>query len=152
MARLWSGSGRPELTRRGVRQFCRRQQNGKTKAAALLLEKAKLPARRLPVSATLQLRQRQVVELIQSWDARLADSLVAENFFPDRSRAEWIEASRELLGKIGAIQSVGEMAPENQLRGTFALHGEKGRIDVFFTLTPEKSAKLQKLRLTLVAK
>jgi hypothetical protein len=28
--------------------------------------------------------------------------------------------------------------------------GEKGRVDVFFTLTPEKSAKLQQLRLTFV--
>ena len=77
---------------------------------------------------------------------------MAENFFPDRSREDWINLSRETLAKVGAIQSVGEIVPENQLRGTFPIIGEKGRVDVFFTLTPEKTARLQQLRLTFIAK
>jgi CubicO group peptidase (beta-lactamase class C family) len=120
------------------------------KAAALLLDKAKLAARELPVSAILQTRKQQVAELIQSWDAKLANALVAENFFPDRSREDWLKLSREMLAKLGAVKTIGEIVPENQLRGTFPIVGEKGRVDVFFTLTPEKSAKLQQLRLTFV--
>jgi CubicO group peptidase (beta-lactamase class C family) len=122
------------------------------KAGALLVEKAKLPPRQLPVSPTLQARKQQVAELVQNWDAKLADTIVAENFFPDRSRDDWIKLSRETLAKLGAIQSIGEIVPENQLRGTFPIVGENGRVDVFFTLTPEKTAKLQQLRLTFVAK
>jgi CubicO group peptidase (beta-lactamase class C family) len=122
------------------------------KAGAILVEKAKLAARDQPVSTILQTRKQQVAELIQSWDAKLADGLVAENFFPDRSREDWIKLTRETLAKAGPIQSIGEIVPENQLRGTFPIVGEKGRVEVFFTLTPEKNARLQQLRLTFVPK
>jgi CubicO group peptidase (beta-lactamase class C family) len=122
------------------------------KAGALLIEKAKLPRRTQPVSAMLQARKEQVAKLVQTWEATLADEIVAENFFPDRSREDWMKLSRDTLGKLGQIQSVGEIVPENQLRGTFPIVGEKGRVEVFFTLTPEKTAKLQQLRLTFVGK
>jgi CubicO group peptidase (beta-lactamase class C family) len=121
------------------------------KAAARLIETAKIAGRELPVSSTLQARKQQVAELIQAWDLKLANSIVAENFLPDRSRDDRMAESRELLGKLGAIRFIGEMAPENQLRGTFAISGEHGHINVYFTLTPEKSAKLQQLRMTFVA-
>lgn len=121
------------------------------KAAQLLIEKAKLPTRTLPVSSLLATRKAQVAELLQKeWPTALADSLVAENFFPDRSREAWLKRTRETLEKAGAIKSVGEIVPENQLRGTFPLVTENGRIDVYFTLTPEAKPKLQELRLTFV--
>jgi hypothetical protein len=37
------------------------------------------------------------------------------------------------------------MQPENLLRGSFNLIGEKGTIGVFFTLTPETVPKVQQL-------
>jgi CubicO group peptidase (beta-lactamase class C family) len=121
------------------------------KAGALLIEKAKLPQRTLPPSPILATRQQQVAELVQSWDAKLADAIVAENFFLDRSREDWIKRAHETLAQAGAIKSVGEIMPENQLRGTFPLVGEQGRVEVFFTLTPEKNPRVQELRLTFVA-
>ena len=51
------------------------------------------------------------------------------------------------MGKIGKVVSVGELRAENALRGTFTLVGERGKIDVFFTLTPERVPKLQELDL-----
>ncbi len=120
------------------------------RAGAILIEDAKLPRRTQPPSAILELRKKQIAELVQSWNATLAAAIVAENFFPDRSREEWMKLSRETLGKAGAIQSVGEIVPENQLRGRFALVGEQGRVNVFFTLTPEKDPRVQELRLTFV--
>ena len=122
------------------------------KAGALLIEKAKLPRRTLPPSTILETRKQQVAQLVQSWDAQLAAEIVAENFFPDRSREDWIARSRETLGRIGTVQSIGEIVPANQLRGTFPIVGENGRVNVFFTLTPEKNPRLQELRLTFVAK
>ena len=43
------------------------------------------------------------------------------------------------------------LAPDNQLRGRFSLLGERGRIEVFFTLMPEAVPKIQDLRLSFVA-
>jgi CubicO group peptidase (beta-lactamase class C family) len=122
-----------------------------TKVAAILIEKARLPRRTLPPSDILIQRQKEVARLVQSWDPALAESLVAENFFLDRSREEWITLARETLARAGTITSVGELTPENQLRGTFPLLGERGRVDVYFTLTPEKNPRVQELRLTFVA-
>lgn len=121
-------------------------------AESILIEEARLPRRALPPSAILATRTKQVAQLIQSWDAGLADAIVAENFFPDRPRDAWMALARETLAKAGSIKSVGEIVPENQLRGTFALNGELGRVDVYFTLTPEQVPRVQQLRLTFVAR
>jgi hypothetical protein len=48
---------------------------------------------------------------------------------------------------IGAIKNVSAMRPENLLRGTFTITGEKGELNVFFTLTPETKPKIQELDL-----
>lgn len=119
------------------------------KAAALLIEKARLPRRGLPPSALLTQRSQQLADLLQSWEPSVADAILAENFFLDRSREAWRKQSRETLERIGRVKSVGEVVPENQLRGTFPLVGEKGRVDVFFTLTPEQTPRVQQLRLTV---
>ncbi|MBL9187775.1 MAG: beta-lactamase family protein [Opitutaceae bacterium] len=122
------------------------------KVADLLIEKAKLPRRTFPPSPILATRTAQVAQLVQSWDAGLAEKIVAENFFPDRSLDSWRAHARETLAKLGAVKSVGSIVPENQLRGTFPLVGERGRVEVFFTLTPEKDPRVQELRLTFVPK
>ncbi|MGZ8339261.1 MAG: serine hydrolase domain-containing protein [Telluria sp.] len=116
-----------------------------TKALNLLVEKAKLPARTVPASPILLLRQKQVAELIQSWDASLGAAIAAENFFMDRSREEWIAHAREKLAPIGKIKSIGRIKAENQLRGMFPVVGEHGTVDVSFTLTPEREPKVQQV-------
>lgn len=119
--------------------------------AALLLEKAKLPRRTLPPSPILATRTPEIARLVQTWDETLAAALVAENFFLDRSRVAWREFAGEILAQAGKITAVGAIVPENQLRGTFALQGEKGRVEVFYTLTPEADPRLQELSLKFVA-
>jgi CubicO group peptidase (beta-lactamase class C family) len=121
-----------------------------SRVGAILLEKAKLPRRILPPSTILETRKLQIAQLVQSWDEELANTVVAENFFLDRSREAWAKAAQETLRRAGPIRSVGAMLPENQLRGKFPLLGEHGRVDVYFTLTPEKNPRLQELRLTFV--
>jgi hypothetical protein len=37
------------------------------------------------------------------------------------------------------------MRPENLLRGTFTIQGDKGALEVFFTLTPETKPLIQQL-------
>jgi hypothetical protein len=115
---------------------------------AILLEKARLPRRTLPPSPMLATRAEQVAQLVQSWGSQLCEEILAENFFLDQPREDRIKHSREILARAGTIKSAGPIAPENQLRGTFPLQGEIGRVDVFFTLTPERNPRVQELRLT----
>ena len=122
--------------------------NPTSKVLALLIEKAKLPARAVLPSPVLLERHRQVAQLIQSWDEKLGAAIVAENFFMDRSREDWIAAARTQLAPIGTIRSIGPVKPENQLRGRFDVIGESGTREVFFTLTPEREPKLQELQIT----
>jgi hypothetical protein len=119
------------------------------KVGAILTEKAGLPARVQAVSPLLATRQRQVAELVQSWDSTLAAAIVAENFFLDRSIAERSADAKTKLQQIGAVRSIGGLVPENQLRGRFPIIGEKGRLEVFFTLTPERNPRVQELQLTV---
>ena len=78
--------------------------------------------------------------------------IVADNFFLDKSREDWMTLSREVLGQAGRILSMGPIVPENQLRGTFQIRGELGSVAVHFTLTPEKVPKVQELGLSFVPK
>ena len=118
-----------------------------SKALSLLVEKATLPARAVNPSPVLLARQQQVAQLIQTWDEKLGSAIVAENFFMDRSREDWIAFAREQLAPIGKIRSVGPIKAENQLRGSFRLEGESGSRDVSFTLTPERDPKVQELNI-----
>jgi CubicO group peptidase (beta-lactamase class C family) len=118
------------------------------KALDMLVERASLGPRAVAVSPILATRQGQVAQLIQSWDSALGSAITAENFFLDRSREDWIVFARDKLAPLGRITSVGPVKPENQLRGTFPLVGERGTLDVKFTLTPEREPKVQQIELT----
>ena len=118
------------------------------RAFNLMIERANLRPRTVTVSAILETRKKQVAELIQSWDAALGAEITAENFFLDRSRDDWVQHARTLLAPIGKVTSIGPIQPENQLRGTFPVVGEKGTLNVHFTLTPESVPKIQELDLS----
>ena len=111
----------------------------------MLFEKTNLQPRQLPVSQILAQRQEQIVELIQTWNPVLEAEILAENFFLDESRDNRMEAFQNILEEAGAIISIDEMEPFNQLRGTFNIQTENGVIDLYFTLSPEKNPKVQYL-------
>jgi CubicO group peptidase (beta-lactamase class C family) len=118
------------------------------RALFTLLERADLGPRPVPVSAILSTRHMQVAQLVQSWDPSLASAIAADNLFLDRSREDWIAHAREKLEPIGKIGSVGPIKAENALRGSFPLVGERGTVNVKFTLTPEREPKVQEITLT----
>jgi CubicO group peptidase (beta-lactamase class C family) len=121
------------------------------KAFDSLIQNAGLPARPAAPAAVLVTRQQQVMELIQSWDPKLAAGITAENFFLDRSREDWIAEARDKLARIGKVLDVGPIRAENRLRGSFVVTGEKGTAEVAFTLTPEKEPKVQALAIVVPA-
>lgn len=104
-----------------------------------------LQPRVIPVSPVLQAKMDQLVKLLPSFDKAEKSGLFAENFFPDNPLNDLKKLSASLFAKAGKIRSVGVMKPENQLRGTFILHGEKGDIHIFFTLSPEPDPLIQEL-------
>ncbi|MEL7124288.1 MAG: serine hydrolase domain-containing protein [Bacteroidota bacterium] len=117
----------------------------------LLFETTGLEERQLPVSDILKERTTQVAQLVQDWDETLANQIVAENFFLDKSLDHRLERINQVLSQAGAIERVTKIEPYNQLRGRFKMKAENGDINVFFTLTPEKEPKVQRLDVSFVA-
>ncbi len=111
----------------------------------LLFDSIGLQPRQLPVSDILSKRQQQVAQLIQSWDPGLEAEILAENFFMDESRDHRMTQVQDILARAGDIEHMGDIRPDNQLRGNFEFEAENGVIGVYFTLTPEKIPKVQQL-------
>ena len=110
-----------------------------------LVAMGKLQPRQLPVSPILAQRKAELVRLLPDWTNAERSGIFAENFFPDQSVETRRKVVQDLYAKAGKIQRVGELIPENQLRGHFVMEGEKANIDVFFTLNQETPALIQQL-------
>ncbi|MCK0109909.1 beta-lactamase family protein [Flavobacteriaceae bacterium S0825] len=119
-----------------------------SKVEQLLFDKAGLEPRELPVSDILEKRKEQVLDLVQNWDANLEKEIIAENFYLDRSREKRMSQAKQIFAEAGAIVKVEDLTPLNQLRGRFNVQTENGIISMFFTLTPEKSPKVQRLNIS----
>ena len=111
----------------------------------LLFETIELKPRQLPVSNILLERQTQIAQLIQNWNTESEAELLAENFYLDKSKENRMTEVNDILDKAGTIESIGEIDASNQLRESFKMKAENGVINVFFTLTPEKTPKVQQL-------
>ena len=121
-------------------------------AARIFFEKSGIEPRKLSTSDVLQERAEQVAKLVQSWDEALGEEILADNFYLDTSRELRMREAEEVLTSAGAVTSVGPLVPSNQLRGTFMMRGEKGDVEVFFSLSPEPVPKVQALELRAVEK
>lgn len=111
----------------------------------LLYEAGVMKPRVLPASGILEKRKDQLVILLQSENKDLENSILAENFFLDRSKKHRYAAYKDILTQAGKINGVSAIRPSNQLRGSFTLEGENGNVIIFFTLTPERDPKVQQL-------
>ncbi|ARK13724.2 serine hydrolase domain-containing protein [Fibrella sp. ES10-3-2-2] len=121
-----------------------------TIALDTLISLAGLKPRPIPVSPILAKRKAELVSLLPDWKNGEASGIFAENFFPDTPIALRRKATQALFEKIGKVVRVGEIAPENNLRGTFRMDGERGSVNVFFTLTPEANPLIQQLDISEV--
>ena len=104
-----------------------------------------LKPRTIPASKILLAAQKRLLEIIPSWDQAEKSGLFADNFFDDYPIESLQAQYRKVFESAGKIIRVGEMIPENQLRGNFIIYGEKGNINLFFTMTPENPSKIQEL-------
>jgi CubicO group peptidase (beta-lactamase class C family) len=108
-----------------------------------LITLAGLQPRQLPVAPILKKRQNELISLLPDWKNASASGIFAENFFLDNSPEALQKEVKAMYAKAGKIVKVRELIPENQLRGTFLMEGEKTNLRVSFTLSPEPVPLIQ---------
>ncbi len=107
---------------------------------------------KLPPSGILEERQQELTQLLPDWKGAQTSGLFAENFFLDNPIDDLRNSTKTTFERAGKILGMKTIVPENQLRGTFILEGEKMNIAVSFTLTPEPRPLIQMVRMRNVEK
>ncbi len=115
-----------------------------------VIKLAGLKLRQIPVSSVLNQRKNELVKLLPNFTNAKTSGIFAENFFNDYYTDSLVKQANAAFEAIGKITKVEELIPENQLRGSFIINGEKGKLKIFFTLTPENPALIQEYRLSVV--
>lgn len=117
-----------------------------------LIKIAGLQPIQLAPSKILEQRKNELMKILPDWSNAEQSGLFAENFFPDYPIDSLRKQSKDLYIKMGKIISVKEMKPENQLRGSFIVEGEKTDIEIYFTLSPENPPLIQEYRMKELSK
>jgi hypothetical protein len=113
-----------------------------------LIAIAGLEPRVIHTSSTLAQRQRQLLNLLPDWNNATGSDAFSGSFFKDYFIEDLRAESQSLYRKVGKIIAIGEMIPVNQLRGYFTITGEKGKLDIWFTLSPENPALIQEFKIS----
>lgn len=108
-----------------------------------IIKIAGLKPMELPPSKILEQRKNDLVKILPGWNNAQQSGIFAENFFPDYPIDTLKKYANDLYAKAGKILSVSAVKPENQLRGSFVLTGEKTDVEIYFTLSPENPALIQ---------
>jgi CubicO group peptidase (beta-lactamase class C family)/D-alanyl-D-alanine dipeptidase len=139
----------------GIVSFCNLTYAGAStlnyQAVNVLIDRAGLKPRSLPVSDVLRQRQQQLMALLPDWKQAETSGIFSENFFADYIIDSLRKEAGALFSKAGKIIRVEEMIPENQLRGTFRVVGEHADLLFRFTLSPENPALIQAYEIREVA-
>ncbi len=117
-----------------------------------LIKIAGLQPRQIIPSKILSQRKNELLKILPDWNNAEQSGIFAENFFPDYPIDSLKKEAKDLYTKAGKIISIKEIIPENQLRGTFIIEGEKLNIEIYFTLSPENPALIQEFHIKEVPK
>jgi CubicO group peptidase (beta-lactamase class C family) len=117
-----------------------------------LIENAKLEPQKKLVSSILNQRKNELLELLPTWNNSKHSTIFSENFFLDNSIDSLRKEATIIFSKAGNIISIQDLIPENNLRGSFILEGEKSDIEIIFTLTPENPALIQEYHIRELVK
>lgn len=117
-----------------------------------LIKIAGLQPRQIIPSKILEQRKNELLKILPDWNNAEQSGIFAENYFPDYPIDSLKKEAKDLYNKAGKIISVKAMKPENQLRGSFIIEGEKINMEVYFTLSPENPALIQEYHIKEVLK
>jgi hypothetical protein len=115
----------------------------------LLVKETDLKPRTIPPSPILLQRQQELTALLPDWKNAEQAPIFAENFFFDYQVDSLRKEAKTLFQAAGKILRSSPIIAENNLRGTFTMHGEKANLNIYFTLSPEQPAKIQAYRIRL---
>ncbi len=116
-----------------------------------LLALAHLQPRQLPASPILRQRKEELLKFLPNWTNAAESNIFADNFFLDNNLETLKKETKTLFAQAGTIKNILDIGPENNLRGTFIMEGEKTNLSVFFTLTPEQPPRIQAFSIKEVA-
>lgn len=111
-----------------------------------LRETGGLQPRILPPSTELISAQAAIFRIWQRWEDQEVAAIAADNLLLDRPAAERRAEIEELKKELGACRPVGDVEPENFLRGRFRMACDRGEVSVNFTLAPTTPPKIQYLK------
>lgn len=114
-----------------------------------LVTLAHLKPRAVPPSMVLTARRTELAALLPDFKGARESGIFAVNFWQDYFVDSLRKEAETLYARVGKIKRVGEVHAENELRGWFLLEGEKGDLEVRFTLTPEHSPRIQEYHIKL---
>ena len=115
-----------------------------------LLTLSGIRPRQLPASAILNQRKAELLKVIADWNTAKASGIFADNFFLDYFPDKLKIAAADAFSKAGKTVSIGDLVPENQMRGYFIIKCENANIKVAFTLTPENPGLIQEYHLDIL--
>lgn len=96
-------------------------------------------------SPALLAAQRDVSQLVNKWDERLASRIAADNLFMDEPAARRAAAFKELAERHGNCRADVKIEAENALRGSWKMPCERGWVNVLITLAPTSLPRVQAL-------
>lgn len=135
----------------GIVIFSNRTYAGASRLSSPILDSlitlAGLRPMALPPSSILEQRKNELMTFLPDWKEAEKSVIFAENFFPDYPIAALRQTAGMLFGRIGTVKEVTPVEPENNLRGRFDIVGEKGKLRVYFTLSPEHEPRIQEYRI-----
>ncbi len=112
-----------------------------------LIQDAGLQARAVPASSVLEQRKKELLAFLPNWKDEAREAVFADNFFLDNYDYMLRETCQQLFEEVGKIERIDDIVAQNNLRGTFVVHGEKGSVSIYFTLSPEADPKIQEFKI-----
>jgi CubicO group peptidase (beta-lactamase class C family) len=105
-------------------------------ALELIAREAALPRRIIRADPGLLAARDAIDGLVERWDDDVAARLFSPNVDLDRPLSERREELASLRDRHGALTRDGDFEPEDALRGSWQLRGERGHVELDFTMAP----------------
>ena len=120
------------------------------RALQLVAREAALPRRAITPHPDLLAAREAVDGLVMRWDDDAAARLFTPNVDLDRPLAERRAELAELHERHGALERDNEIDPEDALRGSWRLRGERGHVELAITMAPTVPPRVQTLDVTSI--